>query len=415
VSSLPNNARTAIRFDRHELAGAFGDIGLDLPLMILLVTVCRLDAITAFVLFGLCQVATGLFYRLPIPVQPLKAMAAIAVASGLGAQTLAGGGLAVAALMLALSLSGALGWVARVVPLAVVRGLQFGLGLKLALLALHDHLHAMGTTGYILGGSAFLLILLLRDNRKLPAALAVVAMGLAYVALARPEPAQPLTVHATPFALHLPSPADLLNGLLLLALPQIPLSVANAVLGTRQTARDLLGQDIPARTLGLTFSALNVLAALFGGVGVCHGAGGLAGHYAFGGRTGGSVIIYGLLFVVCGLLLGPQMLYVISVFPRPLLAVLLIFEGLTLAQLSRDMLGQADGFFVLLLVALAGAALPYGFCMGLVGGTLLHLALTWRARQAAHAPTQPPAGDAFAAPTAQPAPLDGAKLQTRTP
>lgn len=415
MSSPPDNARASIRFDRHELAGAFGDIGLDLPLMILLVTVCRLDAITAFVLFGLCQVATGLFYRLPIPVQPLKAMAAIAIASGLDAQTLTGGGLAVAAIMLVLSLSGALGWVARLVPLAVVRGLQFGLGLKLAFLALNDHLHEMGITGYVLGGAAFLMILLLRDNRKLPAALAVVAMGLAYVALARPEPAQSLTAHATPFALHLPTPAGLLDGLLLLALPQIPLSVANAVLGTRQTARDLLGQDIPARTLGLTFSALNVLAALFGGVGVCHGAGGLAGHYAFGGRTGGSVIIYGSILVVCGLLLGSQMLYVISVFPRPLLAVLLLFEGLTLLQLSRDMLGQADGFFVLLLVALAGAALPYGFCVGLAGGTVLHLALAWRARRAAQAPAEPPHRDAFAAPTVQPAPLDGAELQTRTP
>ncbi|MEQ1730374.1 MAG: putative sulfate/molybdate transporter, partial [Vicinamibacterales bacterium] len=125
-----------LRFDRHEFAGAFGDIGTDLPLLIALIATCGLDAASVCIMFGVLQIATGVLYGIPMPVQPLKAMAAIMLAQKLSAGTLAGGGLVIGVAMLFLAVTGLLDWLVRVVPKEVVRGIQLGLGITLATLAL---------------------------------------------------------------------------------------------------------------------------------------------------------------------------------------------------------------------------------------------------------------------------------------
>ena len=124
-----------IRFDRNELAGAFGDIGTDLPLIIGMILIAGLDAASVLIMYGAMQVMTGFLYRLPMPVQPLKAVAITVIAmKGAGKITpniLYGGGLAIGATMLVLTLTGLMDWIGRVVPNIVVRGIQFGLGLQL--------------------------------------------------------------------------------------------------------------------------------------------------------------------------------------------------------------------------------------------------------------------------------------------
>jgi len=370
-----------IRFDRHEFAGALGDLGTDLPLIVLLILTCGLDVRSVLVLFGVCQVLTGLAYRLPIPVQPLKAMAAIVIADGLSSDVLTGGGLAVGAIMFVLSLSGGLGLIARVVPRLVVRGLQFGLGIKLAMLALQKYLPEQGWEGYALGAAAFGIVILLRGNKRYPAALWVVAMGALYAVIVKDgyvgfRPDLKLSWPAP----RIPGPEALLNGLFLLAIPQLPLSIANAVIATRQTADDLFpGSDVTARKLGLTYSLANLTVPFLGGIPVCHGSGGLAGHYAFGARTGGSVIIYGAGYLLCGLVFGGNFMGFVSVFPKAVLGVLLMFEGVQLMRLSRDSAGGEEGFFLMLVTALIAAGLPYGFAVALVVGTVLHVVLRARA------------------------------------
>ena len=47
----PATARGGIRFDRNELAGAFGDIGTDLPLIVGVILAAHLDSASALVLF----------------------------------------------------------------------------------------------------------------------------------------------------------------------------------------------------------------------------------------------------------------------------------------------------------------------------------------------------------------------------
>ena len=121
-----------IRFDRNELAGAFGDIGTDLPLVVGMVTAAGLDSASVFIMFGAMQILTGLVYGLPMPMQPLKAMAVLVISQKLAGNVLYGAGMAIGLIMLVLALSGALEGLARLVPRCVVRGIQFGLGLALA-------------------------------------------------------------------------------------------------------------------------------------------------------------------------------------------------------------------------------------------------------------------------------------------
>jgi hypothetical protein len=109
------------------------------------------------------------------------------------------------------------------------------------------------------------------------------------------------------------------------------------------------------------------------GVPTCHGAGGLVGHYAFGGRTGGSVVIYGSAYLLVGLLFSQGLGEAIKVFPLPILGIILLFEGLGLMAFVREVAPSKQDLMVCLLVALAAVGLPQGYLIGLVGGTLLAL------------------------------------------
>jgi len=364
-----------IRFDRNELAGAFGDIGTDLPLLVGVMLAAHLNPAGALVMFGALQILTGLRYRMPMPVQPLKAMAALVIAHQISGAVLAGGALAIGVLMLLLSVSGLVDWVARIVPKPVVRGIQFGLGLQLASLAVGKYVAGSGVTGWVLAAGGLVIVITLMGNRRYPAALAMVALGAAYAAMFTLDP------HALwrgigirlPQA-QVPGWQDISAGFLVLALPQLPLSLGNSILATRQLSQDLFPDRAPSvRAISFTYAVMNLLNPLFGGVPTCHGSGGMAGHYAFGGRTGGSVILYGSFFLAVGLFFSGSFQEVVKAFPLPLLGVLLLVEGLMLMRLVRDLVNDAHGLVTALLVGLIAATLPYGYGVALLVG----VAVAW--------------------------------------
>lgn len=363
-----------LRFDRNEWSGAFGDLGTDLPLVVGMILASGLDASSVLTVFGLMQIGTALYYRMPMPVQPLKAMAAIVIAQKLPANLLYGGGLAIGIGMLLLTVTGLLEWIDRAVPKPVVRGIQFGLGLQLAGIALKEFIPAEGAAGWWLGGVGFTLTLLFIGRRRIPSAVILVGLGVAYAFLVRLD--APMLVRAV--SIHLPSwrapsAADVWNGFLLLALPQIPLSITNSVLATRQLAEDLFpGRAITARRIGWTYSFMNLVNPFLGGVPTCHGSGGMAGHYAFGGRTGGSVVIYGAMYVLLGVLFGSGFQTVIGVFPKPVLGVLLLFEAVTLLGLPRDLYSCKADFLLAVLIGIIASAVPYGYLVGLAVGLITY-------------------------------------------
>jgi MFS superfamily sulfate permease-like transporter len=362
-----------IRFDRNELAGSFGDIGTDLPLIAGIILATGLDSASIFIVFGLLQMVTGLFYGLPMPMQPLKAMAVIVITQKVSGDVLLGGGLAIGAIMAVLTLSGGLNLLARWIPLCVVRGIQFGLGLSLASLALKTYIPAEGVSGYALAGAGLLIMLSLWGNRRLPPGLLVIALGLLYALVGGLQAGA--IVDGFGLALptfHRPQWQDIWSGFLLLALPQLPLSLSNSVIATEQTIRDLFpGRAVSVRKIGLTYSVINLLAPLLGGIPVCHGCGGLAGHYAFGARTGGSVVLYGAFYLLVGLFLSGPLAEVLKVFPQPILGTVLLFEALTLLALVRDQAREPRHLRIALLVAVVALAVPGGFVVGLLLGALV--------------------------------------------
>ena len=368
---MPEEAHWRIRFDRNELSGAFGDIGTDFPLIVGMILIAKLDAASVLVMFGAMQLLTGLLYGLPMPAQPLKAMAVLVITQELTGNILYGGGLAIGITMFVLAVTGLIDWLARAVPKSVVRGIQFGLGMQLALLAVKDYVPADGRSGYALAATAFVLTLFLLGNRRFPPAPLVILLGVAYAFTFKLDAG--MLARSAGFHLpHLyrPSLADVLTGFVVLALPQLPLSLGNSVLATRQIAADLFPQKpITVRKISLTYSLMNLINPLFGGVPTCHGSSGLAGHYAFGARTGGSVIIYGSIYLILGLFFSQGFQMAIQIFPLPILGVILAFEGLVLMRLIRDMAASKADFAVVLLVGLMCVGLPYGYVLGLVVGT----------------------------------------------
>ncbi len=362
-----------LRFDRNELAGAFGDMGTDLPLVVGMILAAKLDSASALIMFGAMQVFTGLIYGMPMPVQPLKAMAALVIAQKLGGPVLFGGGLAIGAIMLGLTVTGLIEWLARVVPRTVVRGIQFGLGLQLATLALKDYVQADGAIGYALAGIAFVITILLMGNRRFPAALFVVALGVAYAVVFKLD----FAAVARGAGFRLPqlrgvAMPDVLTGLVVLTLPQIPLSLGNSILATRQVAEDFFPERrLTVRRISLTYSLMNLVNPWFGGIPTCHGSGGMAGHYTFGARTGGSVVIYGSMYLVLGLFFSGSFAQLIQVFPKPILGVMLAFEGLAMLLLVRDIAASRRDLLIAALVGLTCVGLPYGYVVGLIVGTAL--------------------------------------------
>lgn len=376
----------SIRFDRHELAGAFGDIGTDLPLIVALIGATDLNGATVLIVFGALQILTGLVYGLPMPMQPLKAMAATMIAASAAGTPISGdvyrsGGLAIGVVMLVLSLSGGLNWLTRAIPACVVRGIQFGLGLTLATLATGTYLPKLGAEGYGLAILCAVVIIALWGNRRVPAAPIVILLGLGY-ALWRTLDRGELTIFqsAPEFGGLALTREHLWQGLLLLALPQLPLSLSNAVIATEQTVKDFFPEKrVTANQIGVTYGLTNILSAFAGGIPVCHGCGGLAGHYAFGARTGGSVMIYGSLYVLLGLVLGESVETFVAAFPLPVLGVMLLFESVAIMRLVRHVAHDQKELTIALLVGAVAAGIPkYGFLVGLIVGVLVWFA--WRTK-----------------------------------
>jgi SulP family sulfate permease len=375
------------RFDRVELAGSLGDLGTLLPIVIGMILINKLSPTTVFLAFGLFYLMTGFYYRLPVPVQPLKAVGAIAIAypGQITESVIGAGGIIFGFILLVLSVSGMLDRISRLFTQPVVRGIQLALGLiflrKGIELIVTQKVFLSGVDGryseyhinLILGFLAFAMVLALLDNRKVPAALAALAVGIiAGLALGG---LQGRTLAIGPTGVHLISPSlgDFWTAFIMLILPQIPLTIGNACVGTADTCNSLfpnspLLSKATAGRFALSMGIVNLPAGFFGAVPMCHGTGGLAAHYRFGARTGGAPIMIGAIFVILALVLGELGLTILALIPNSVLGVLLVFAGLELCPLVRS-LSTNEEFFIALLIAGIALAVPnmaWAFGVGIV-------------------------------------------------
>jgi predicted benzoate:H+ symporter BenE len=369
VTSISGHRRWALgrnRYDFSELAGAFGDLGTLIPFVVGYLAVTGIEPRGVLFAFGICQIAVGLYYKTPVPVQPMKAIGGAAIAAGgaISPGMVWGAGLFTGAFWL---LAGATGMIDRVTRLAakpVVRGIVLGLGL----LFMSEGVHFMLVTPW-LAGIGMLVTLILLTHGRVPAMFALLVLGAAGAYLL--DPAQARQVLLIRPDLHLPtlvftrlSWSDVVAGTLVLAIPQLPLTMSNAIIAIRAENNELFPErPVSDRGLAVSQGLMNLAAAPVGGVPLCHGAGGMAGHVRFGARTGGALVILGGILVVLALTVGDAVSLLFQIFPKAVLGVILFFAGTELAITVKDIGGKKEDVYVMLVVA--------GFAMWNMGAAFL--------------------------------------------
>ncbi|MDD2465527.1 MAG: putative sulfate/molybdate transporter, partial [Desulfobulbus sp.] len=323
----------------------------------------------------------------PIPVQPLKAVGAIAIAYPeiVTESVIGAAGILFGAMLLALSLTGMVDRVAQFFSQAVVRGIQLTLGLiflrKGFELIVHSNVFASGVPGFftgqvgnlLIGVITFSLVLWLLNNKRYPAALAALGIGIGLGLLLGGFSGQDLSFGPTPVHLIKPSLADFWTALIMLVLPQIPLTIGNACVGTAHTCTTLFsGNPMLIKTkagkFAFSMGIINFPAGFFGAIPMCHGTGGLAAHYRFGARTGGAPVMIGVFFIVIALVLGEYGFALLAAIPQAVLGVLLVFAGLELCPLIRSLESNEEYFVALLIagIALVVPNMAWAFAVGIV-------------------------------------------------
>ena len=367
-----------LRFDLAEASGSLGDLGTFVPLSLSLIVVCGLDAGAVLVLAGLANIVSGWMFRQPIPVQPMKAIAAVAIASALSPGTIAASGIAVGAALLLLAVTGMIERIERAVPRALVRGIQVGVGLKLVLKAA-DMLRpapALSLDGWVLATLLAVFFLIASRWPRVPAALLACGAGVAAIFVTHPGLVSELRLGWGGPPVVVPALDEWRTGILQAALPQLPLTLLNSVIAVCVLSGDLFpGRAIPTRKMASSAALMNLIGCWFGAVPACHGAGGLAGQYRFGARTGGSVIMLGAAKVGVGLLLGASAAVLLEVFPVSVLAVLLGFAGVELAMPVATLRRRRDYLVALLTAA---GVLSFNTAVGVVIGVVASVLLKSR-------------------------------------
>lgn len=379
------------RFTRMELAGALGNLGTILPIAIALITVNHLNPQGVFLCLGLYTIVAGIYFRVTTPVEPMKVISAYAIARGLPQEQVMAAGLIIGVVLLIIGLSGAMCRLAKYVPKPAIRGVQLSTGVLLMAQGVRfvlgtSSLQTQAAAGepylmvqslgplplnWLLGGLAFVAVMFLLHSRRFPAALAVVLAGvLVGIFLGQDFESAWVAQLPVPMPFAFPEWASLVTAGVVLVLPQLPMTLGNAVIANTDLAKEYFGEQAARTTnkaLCVSMGLANVGAFFLGGMAMCHGAGGLAAHYRFGARTAGANIMVGGLFAALALLLGNGVLEVVRLIPLSVLGVLLLFAGAQLAMTIGDLRERKDLFVPLLILGITLAAnLALGFIIGLV-------------------------------------------------
>ena len=378
------------RLTSGELSGAFADLGVLIPLETSLIALNGLNPTTTLVGIGVIYVAAGLYFGIPMPVQPLKAFSAIAIATAAPPDVIAAGALTIGLIMGILALVGLVDWLHRATPLPVVRGIQLGLGLilvrtgwelivvkPLLLNGFQVTLDLAGTElplGLVLGllGTGLLIVLL--RQRRVPAAVVLLGAGLA-VGVAVAAQQGPWDFAVGPAAPSFPQlkASDFALALGLLVVPQLPLSLANSIISTVDVAREYFGaqaRKVTPRRVAFAYALANLWAGLAGGLPTCHGAGGLTAHYRLGARTPLATCIIGSTLIAVGLLFGQSALAIRNLVPSAIFGVLLLYVGWEHLRLGLNVPRRRDLAEVAMVGTvsiLAGGNLAVGALVGLAG------------------------------------------------
>ena len=368
---------SANRYDRMEWAGAFGDLGTLIPFIVAYISLLKMDPYGILLAFGVAKIISGLYYKTPFPIQPMKAIGAVATTQA--AQTIIitpnavyGAGIVTGIIWFLLGITGAAKKIADVVSRPVAIGIVMGLGFGFMLEGVK-----MMSQGWLLGGASLLVTMLLLANRAVPVMFLLLILG-AFVAVIQ-DPALLEALASISVEFRLPSFAmgtmtwrEFAIGAVFLALPQVPLTLGNAVLAvTEENNRLFPDRPVTEKKVAISTGIMNLLGPVVGAVPMCHGAGGMAGHVRFGARTGGSLVILGVLILITALFFSSSIETIFRIFPAPILGVILFLTGAQLALGACDFGKSKNDRFVTLVTA-ACAIWNIGLAFA-IGVTMYHL------------------------------------------
>lgn len=379
----------------YELSGGLADIGVLLPLVVTLIINNSMNPFLTLFCCGLFYIVTSLYYRVPIPVQPLKVFCTVAIAAKASPELIKAGSMLIGIIFLCLSIPAVMDFIKRLFPLPVIRGIQFSTGLIL----IDSGIRLFRSDKVIIGGSlesitifglsfptsimigvivtALMLFLLLK--RRYPLALIVLLAG---VCLATVFGAK-ITYDSQPFHAGVTNNFDfgiMLQALWILVLPQVPLSIGNAIIATENTLKMYFGEKAvraQASMLAFGMGCFNVLVGLVGGVPCCHGCGGVTAHYRLGARTRLATSMTGVFYIVLAGAVSYFGYSVFQLFPYPVLGVLLIYVGIEHGLLIEDIRSRHDLAIVILISAIAVATRDMTTAF-LVGSLFYRILLSWK-------------------------------------
>lgn len=362
-----------------DVSGAFADLGTFLPLVLGILAVNRLDPASVLAGFGCFALATAVIYRRPVPVQPMKAVAAIVIATGLSPGGVAATGIILGIALLALALTGGIDRLNRAMPQSVLAGVSLAIGIHLAIAGF----------GLLSGDWAVglcilaLVIALLQTPLSSFAALVALVAALAWGLASGLAPAVGLEPGLHLPALNLPSWPSFLEAAETVVLPQFMLTIANAILATAAISAQFFPRDAAAnvtpRRLALSTGGLNLLLAPLGALPMCHGAGGLVAQHRFGARTGLAPALFGAICLGLGIFLGDGAFAALAVLPLAALGAMLVIAGGELALSRRLFDGRPS---CLAVIAITAAICVFvNVAVGVVAGLGAEYARSWLLRR----------------------------------
>lgn len=359
------------------MAGAFGDIGVLFPIAIALITLNHLNPTALFLAAGLTYCVAGYYFKIPIAVQPFKAVAAIALALSLAPSAIASAGLLMGVLLLFVGLTNLAAWLAKLFTLPIVRGIQLGLGLLLAREGLRLALGARAANRFpghayepwIVAIVGAVLLVALRNSRRFPAAIVLLFGGIAFGVARHWGNIPRLGFGLVPLQLLHPRLMELRMVLPLLVVPQFALTFGNSIVATEDTARILYGKQarrVTVRALTLSIAIVNLASSMIMGSPLCHGSGGITAHYRFGARTARSSYVIGGVCLLLALF-GRAAVGILGLIPLAVLGVFLLYVGVQHASYLRDLRHRPSLLVIAVcvgIVSLLTTNLMWGFLTG---------------------------------------------------
>jgi len=354
------------KFSIRELGGAFGDWGTLIPFIIGYVSIVGFNPAGIFLCLGITNIILGIKYNLPLPVQPQKTIGSIALSQQWSPSLVISTGFGTGIVWTLLGFSKKLNTLVQRVPIIAVKSVQLGLALILGWAAI-----LLFQENFILGFISIAIIIVFINNKRVPSAIILMVLGFFLIFQTGQVLISDIVFQLPTFTFYIPNWEELLLGMLIAGIAQLFLTLTNVMIATVSLVKDLFPEKeeaIDANSLAFNMGAMNLINPFIGGIPLCHGSGGLAAQYAFGARTGGSMIFEGILEIFLGLFFSQLLFMLFTQFPRAILGAMLIYTAYLLGRIAfKDF--KLKSFPIIMICAL------FCFFINITVGFILSLVL----------------------------------------